>query len=193
MKESEFREFIGRLIGEVPLSSETVEQLLSILVRFPLKKYQVFLKEGEVCNYMSLVTSGLVRLFYYKDNREITEFFASEDTLFVSLESYFKREPSRIIIEALEPSVLYSFPYDEFENLCKTNAQVEHMYRKMLEGSLIISQHRLDSLQFETAHERYQRLLRDIPSIVLRVPSVYIASYLGITPETLSRVRSKME
>jgi CRP-like cAMP-binding protein len=186
-------EDIKKITADFLLSEESLHALQAIKQVFHLKKYQYFLRENEVCNYWGYVDSGLLRIFYYKDNRDITEYFMPEGAKFSSLESYFKRIPSHLIIEALEPSSVFAFHYDDFEKLCKENFEIEKYFRKSLEESLIVSQHRLDSLQFETAQEKYDNFIKNFPQLILQVPSVYIASYLGITPETLSRVRAKHE
>ena len=176
---------------DFPLSPKSMEELLSIAEISQLKKYQVLLREGEICNHWGYITKGLLRSYYRKDKKEITEYFSTEGDRFVSIESYYKRVPSHVIIEALEPTEIYAFQYDEYEHLCKKNPEIEHFTRKILESSLIGFQRRLDSLQFETAYRKYQYLTRTIPRLTLRASSVHIASYLGITPETLSRVRTK--
>jgi CRP-like cAMP-binding protein len=93
-------------------------------------------------------------------------------------------------VEALENSKLYAIPYADLNNLMVRNQEMEMLYRKILEHVAISSQEHADSQRFENASERYERLLREKPEIVLRAPMVHIASFLQMTPETLSRVRN---
>ncbi len=186
-KEGIIREFEAQTL---PLSPATHGQLADILVRRELAKGELFLREGEVCRYFSMVARGMIRLFYSKGGRDLTEHFSYERGVFVSLESFFRRTPSHLIIEALEPTVVYSLPRESLHALGRTNREVEQMYIKLLENSLIESQQKADACRFETARERYHRLAAEHLEVVKRAPLIHIASRLGMTPETLSRIRA---
>ena len=133
---------------------------------------------------------GLVRQVYYKNGKELTEYMAAEDTMCMSIESLFKEEPTHQQIQAIEPTVLFALPKPALEREAVRNVNIQMLYRKILEESLIISQVHADMLRFESAQERYAKLVKRSPQLVLRAPLVYIASYLQMTPETLSRVRN---
>ena len=105
------------------------------------------------------------------------------------IEILFEEEPSKLQVEALEPSVIYALPKKRLEEEAIHNVNIQMLYRKILEESLIISQVHADLVRFETAQARYKRICKLNPQVVLRAPLNYIANYLQMTPETLSRVR----
>lgn len=172
------------------MTHEELDVLESILVPMKFLKGELILKEGEVCRNIYWVARGLVRQFYYKNGKELTEYMAAEDTMCMSIESLFKEEPTHQQIQALEPTVLYALPKPALEREAVRNVNIQMLYRKILEESLIISQVHADMVRFESAQERYAKLVKRSPQLVLRAPLVYIASYLQMTPETLSRVRN---
>lgn len=186
------RKDVAREIARIycRLTPAGVDALSKILVPVKISKGDVVLSEGLVCRHMYFVERGMVRQYYYKSGRDVTEHFSYEGRIVVCIESFLKQEPSRLIVEALENSSLYGIPYDDLQQLMETNAEIAMLYRRILEHALISSQVHADSQRFENATERYQRLLNTKPEILLRAPMVYIASYLQMTPETLSRVRA---
>ncbi|MBO5180352.1 MAG: Crp/Fnr family transcriptional regulator [Paraprevotella sp.] len=186
------RKDVAREIARIycRLTPAGVDALSKILVPVKVSKGDVVLSEGLVCRHMYFVERGMVRQYYYKSGRDVTEHFSYEGRIVVCIESFLKQEPSRLIVEALENSSLYGIPYDDLQQLMETNAEIAMLYRRILEHALISSQVHADSQRFENATERYQRLLNTKPEILLRAPMVHIASYLQMTPETLSRVRA---
>ena len=172
------------------MTHEELDVLESILVPMKFQKGEIILREGEICKNIYWVAKGLVRQFYYKNEKELTEYMATEDNIVMSIESLFKEQPSSQQIMAIEPTVLFALPKKELEHEAVRNVNIQMLYRKILEDSLIISQVHADMLRFESAQERYAKLVKRSPQLVLRAPLVYIASYLQMTPETLSRVRT---
>ncbi len=172
------------------MTHEELDVLESILVPMKFQKGEMILKEGEICEAIYWVAKGLVRQFYYKNGKELTEYMATENSVFMSIESLFKEKPSTQQIQTLEPTILFALPKKKLEHEAVRNVNIQMLYRKILEESLIISQVHADMLRFESAQERYAKLVKRSPQLVLRAPLVYIASYLQMTPETLSRVRT---
>jgi CRP-like cAMP-binding protein len=172
------------------MTHDELDVLESILVPMRFQKGDFILKEGEVCTNIYWVVKGLVRQFYIKNGKELTEYMAAENNIFMSIESLFKERPSHQQIHALEPTIVFALPKDKLEREAVRNVNIQMLYRKILEESLILSQVRADMLRFESAPERYAKLVKRSPQLVLRAPLVYIASYLQMTPETLSRVRT---
>ena len=178
------------IAGNTVLSKDSLRALADILVCRKCKKGEVLLKEGEVCTCMRYVEKGMIRQFYIKYEKELTEHLSYEGGMVICLESYLKTEPTRLMIEALEPTIFWEIDKKRIDALALERADIGVWYRKVFETSLIESQVKADILRFEPAHERYARLLKRHPEILRRVPLIYIASFLQMTPETLSRVRS---
>lgn len=172
------------------MSPEGRRQLEEILIRKEVKKGDLLLNEGQISQNLVIVGKGMVRQFYYKSGKDVTEHFSYEGCIVICIESTLKHEPTHLMIEALEDSVVYLLPYNKLLLLTEVSWEVNVFYRKILEFSLIVSQEKADSWRFETARERYNLLLRTYPEVVKRAPLAHIASYLLMTPETLSRVRS---
>ncbi len=172
------------------MTHEELDTLESILVPKKFAKGEMILKAGEICENIYYIDKGLIRQFYYKNNKELTEHIGADGEIFMCIESLFREEPTELQVEALENSIIYLIPKHRLEQVALHNVNIQIMYRKILEESLIISQIHADLLRFETAQNRYLRLCKLKPQVVLRAPLVYIASYLQMTPETLSRVRA---
>ena len=172
------------------MTHEELDILESVLVPMKFAKGERVLNEGDTCQYIYWIVKGLVRQYYFKNGKELTEYMATENTIMMSIESLFLEKPSMQVIQALEPTLIYAMPKNELEAVAMRSVNIQILYRKILEESLIISQQRADMLRFESAQDRYQKLVKSSPQLVLRAPLVYIASYLQMTPETLSRVRT---
>ncbi|MCG9972379.1 Crp/Fnr family transcriptional regulator [Christiangramia crocea] len=186
------REYLDTLSGLSPLSPQTRELLLNCISTRTISKGELLLEHGEVCKHIYYVDKGLMRIFYYKDKRDITEWFAGDKQFLFSVRSYFEETPSKLIIEALEDSEVILLSKEKQEVLIKTNLEVANLMIKAFSYSLILSQKRMESIQFESAKERYVSLMEQQPEIIHKAPLQYIASFLGITQETLSRIRSKI-
>ena len=152
----------------------------------------LLLEEGRIARHFHYVESGMLRQYYYKNGHDITEHFSCEDDLVFCIISLFRQEPTCLMIEAIEPTVVYDIPYTGLQELFVSYSSIAQLYKKILEWGLMVSQNKADSWRFETAKERYKRFLKDFPEAAKRAPISHIASYLLMTPETLSRVRAEI-
>ena len=172
------------------LSDEERRALSDILVVQKVRKKQMVVKDGQICHYMFYVCKGLLRQFYFKNGREITEHFTCEGNIAYCIESIFKNKPSHLMMEALENSELCLIPYAGLVELSLLYKGIAEWLRHLLENNLILLQVKADSWRFESARERYERFLREFPTVAGRASVNDMASYLLMTPESLSRVRS---
>lgn len=172
------------------MTHEELDVLESILVPMKFQKNEIVLKEGEICKNIYWIVKGLLRQFYFKNGKELTEHMGTENSIVMCIESLFKEEPTRLQIMALEPTIAVAIPRQALEQVAMRSVNIQILYRKILEESLISSQIQADMLRFEPALDRYQRLVKEQPQLVLRAPLVYVANLLQMTPETLSRVRT---
>lgn len=172
------------------MTHDELDILESIIVPQKYAKGEMILKEGEIGRQFLYIDKGLVRQFYFKHGKEVTEHLGQEHTIVMCIESLFKEEPTKLQVEALEATTVYALPKADLERVAMHNVNIQILYRKILEESLITSQIHADLVRFETAQDRYKKMCKLCPQVVLRAPLVYIASYLQMTPETLSRVRA---
>lgn len=172
------------------MAHDELDILESILVPMKFARGEKMVEAGDVSDAIYYVERGMVREYYFKNNKSVTEYLAADGTIVMSIESLFREEPSKLVIEALEPTLVYVLPKKRLEEVALHNVNIQILYRKILEESLIISQRRADLLRFESAKDRYLKLCKLNPKVIMKAPLVYVASYLQMTPETLSRVRS---
>lgn len=172
-------------------SPDAEKALLAICSVRTYKKNTVVQPIGHTCKTIYFVNKGALRIYYFKEDVEITESFEFENSIVARAESLFSGMPSRKAIQALEDSELVAIDatrlvmlYDEFH-------EIERLSRKMVEETYVKTVRRIESLQFFSPEERYHNLEKFQPDLLQRVPLKYIASYLGITTVSLSRIRSR--
>lgn len=182
-------EYINSLI---PLPDQVSEELLSKSHKEHLPKHYLLHKSGEICQRLYFIEKGLVRWFYYnEDGKDVTDSFGGENSFITAFDSFFQRKPSRYSIELLEDSTVYWTTYDDLEASFDKFKEVEKVGRLLLIQILEQSLDKNAALQFHSAQERYEFITQKHPDLLQRVSLGHIASYLGITQETLSRIRSK--
>lgn len=173
------------------LNEAELEALASILQYRAVRRNEMLVNDGQVCRYMVYVHSGLLRQFYFKKGREITEHFTCEGQIAYCIESIFRNKPTSLLMKALEDGELILIPYAHLVEQGRRYSGLAEWLRCFLENNLILHQVKADSWRFESVQERYARFLREYPTVAHRASVNDIASYLLMTPETLSRVRSQ--
>lgn len=184
-------DFLDALSAYGPLSAETTAALAGVLRKTEVSRGSLLVRPGSVCRHIYFVSRGLTRTFYVEDGRDITDWFSPEGTFACSILSFLSGEPDRRGIEALEDSLLFSLYREDLEALYAHYWEVERLGRLLVSDGLIMLQRRFDELHFTPALQRYRKMLDRAPTLVQRVPLGMLASYLGITPETLSRIRRR--
>lgn len=177
----------------IDLSEKEFEYARTLFIPKKLKKKRILIGEGEICKYTVFVEKGLLRSYKVDDkgNDHILQ-FALEGWWMGDLYSFLTNETSLYNIEALEDSELLLITKPSWDLLLERVPAFERYFRVLIQNNLINTQRRLMGSFTETAEEKYKKLLREFPDILQRVPQHMIASYLGITRETLSRARSQI-
>lgn len=171
------------------LSENAINAISDISKLVNIKKNQDLQSIGHTCRTIYFIKKGVARIYYYKDDIEITECFAFENAIIARVESLFTGKPSRKAIQMIEDSELIAISSVKLFDLYDTFPEIERLLRKIFESAYVDTVNRVESIQFHSAEERYNALLKENPNVLLRVPLKYIASYLGITQVSLSRIR----
>lgn len=174
-----------------PISQEEFDAISRISSVFTLRKLELLQPIGHRCQTIYFLNRGSARIFYFKDDKDITESFAFENQILVRVESLFRQQPSRKGIQIMEDAELVAIDAPALFRLYDTYPSVERLFRKVFEGLHVDTINRMESLQFHSAEERYRDLLHETPDLIRRIPLKYIASYLGITQTSLSRIRGQ--
>ncbi len=175
-----------KLLAENPQLTVDFQKNLTLL---SLPKNHLLHSEYKVCKHSYIIEKGAARAFHYKDGKEITSHFAFEGEAITAIDSLYG-EKSKYNIELLEDSTLFSVSYDDMEKLYQKSILHERLGRLFLQQVYVDLVERIEDLQFHTAQERYDLLMKKHPKILQRVALKHISSYLGITQETLSRIRA---
>jgi CRP-like cAMP-binding protein len=159
-----------------------------------IKKGDLWIKEGKVCEQVAFVEKGKLRVFYNDDSgNEVTCYFVTQDNFISSFTSFLTNTPTTENISALEDCALRTISKRELEILSDDIPKI-HIWRRIVaENLFIIMEKRILMLQSQSANERYERMINENPNIILSVPLQYTASFLGITPQHLSRLRKESQ
>lgn len=180
------------VLGAVfPLSPEIIQFISSRLSVCKLKRKDILLEAGEIANHVYFINKGLLRGYYEDGVDKITAWFMKELDVMISVYSFFTRKPGDVVIEALEDCELIYFDYDTLQYIYKHFMEFNINGRILTEKYYVLSEERTMILRMATAADRYQYMLDNYPELIGRVQGIHLASYLGMTEETLSRIRGK--
>ena len=174
----------NELFGNTLFNIEEVE-VLSI----PSKT--MLLEEGKIADKLYFIRKGCLRLFFYNEGKDITFQFFFEGDFVASFDSLYKGTPSLFSLESIEPSEVMFIKKEDFYNEIENNSSLRKVYEEKIIERFSFYQHLFLSRIKNTPQQRYEELLKEYPNIIQRVPQHYIASYLGITPISLSRIRNR--
>lgn len=189
------KQIIEKIINNISviysaLTDECKSDLAHSSEVFTVKKSEILVSEGQDADKMYFLIEGCLRVYYLKDGKDISDWFAFENEFVCSINSFFLQIPSPHYVQALEPSTYLEISRKTAFKLMAKHHCFETLARKAITQITLQLQSRIVSHQFETAQQKYDNLLRIRKDITQRIPLSHIASYLGITLETLSRIRN---
>lgn len=185
----EIRRYFERLLV---LDEEEWKAMEQAFIRVEVSKKELVCEEGQVCDYIAFIESGLFRFYHIKDgNEKVTAFWFPSDFL-SNYRSFISDQPSVHFIEAMEASTIWKLHKNDLEDLYKQYPNIDKLGRLMAEQLYIMVSQRLDNFLHDTPEERYLSLLKKGSRLIQDIPQYMLASYLGVSAETLSRIRKRI-
>jgi CRP-like cAMP-binding protein len=172
-----------------PVSKEAQKAIAEISSMVTINKNKDLQPIGHTCKTIYFIKKGVARIYYFKDGIDITEGFFFENSIIARIESLFTGKPSRKAIQILQDAEIVGINANHLFKLYDSFPEIERLFRKIFEAAYVETVNRIEGIQFHSAEERYKALLKEGPDVLMRVPLKYIASYLGITQVSLSRIR----
>ena len=176
----------------VNLSVQESDELLSIFKPYPVKRLNHLFLEGELVDSIYFINEGVLRGYYTKEGVEYTAIFLFGPTMFTDVTSIRKKVSSLINLQALKATDCLVAKFSDLEELANKHPNIEHIFFKFMEHLYLFGVTRQLSFIYDTPQERYIKLFSERPKVIAEIPQHYIASYLGIKPETLSRIRKRI-
>jgi CRP-like cAMP-binding protein len=176
----------------ITLSPEEITLVRELFISQYLKAGEYFLQEGKICRDIAFIEKGLVRYYINEDGKDQTFYFSKENEFVCNYLSFLPQLPSTKNIQALEDTQLYTVSYQNIQRFYREVREGERFGRLALEYVYLISIQQIDSLYTDTPEQRYLQFLRTYPDLAQRIPQYYIASYVGIKPPSLSRIRKRL-
>ena len=184
----EFRKFIENY---TPISESDWQIIYKCFERKTVQKNEIILKEGEVCKYLYFLETGLLRYFLNKDENEVTKFFTFAPYCFTSQFSFNSEKPATENIQALEKSIIWQITLKQSNELFELKSWTIFA-QKIIQEVQFYTEEILEEIQTETAESRYQKMLKNDNELTNKIPLKHLASFLGIAPQSLSRIRKKL-
>jgi len=189
MQEKELVQLFQLFKKYTALPKKAEEAIAAICSPITIKKNKDLQPIGHTCKTIYFINKGIARIYYFKDGIDVTENFFFENSIIARVESLFTGKPSRKAIQVLEDAEITGINANLLFKMYDSFPEIERLFRKIFEAAYVETVHRIEGIQFHTAEERYKALLQEAPDILKRVPLKYVASYLGITQVSLSRIR----
>ncbi len=184
--------FLRYLNNISPLSEGAQAALIPLLRVEGIPAKHTLQAINSSCKTLYFIQEGAARIYYFKDDKDVTEYFALSQSMIIRAESLFSGLPTVKGIETILPSTIISIPAHFFFKTFSEWPEIERLFHLLIRASYLETLVRLEQLQFNTAHERYQKLLEASPELVQKIPLKHIASFLGITQVSLSRIRADL-
>lgn len=186
------KRILDNIRKSLSLSTETFEALSHSMKIITLEKNEYFLRTGQVCTSVGFIEKGSMRLFQSSSEKEVCSDFFFENSFIGSFASFLSQQPSLVNISAIEPCELLVLQYDDVMRLTKEHPSLRRLADIIVQEQFLRAEKRESALLLHSPEERFRKILEEHPKLFKRIPLHYVASYLAITPETLSRYRNKL-
>jgi len=184
---------IAHLRKHIPdIDPDVLNNISSIVTEESVSKGDLLLKQGDICKHLYFTESGIIRCFSLKDGMDITTWFSFKNEFITSFTSFFPKVPSYENMELLTDATLLKISFSDFDTLRRQSIEFEKVINHFVTLYTIQIEQRLFQIQTQSATEKYQTMLRSEPHLIQEIPSKHLASYLGVSRETLSRIRSSI-
>lgn len=185
----ELKKFINEY---VQLPDEMMNDVLSKFKKKTIQKNDFVLQQGETCKDLIFVQSGCLRLYYIQDDIEVSVWFALKHSSAIEIYSFISETPTNYFLQAIENTEILYLPKSELNKLYETYPKMQEMMRKFWEDVILHLLERFTALQRDTAEQRYLDLLEK-PELLQSIPQKYLASFIGVTPTSLSRIKKNIK